>query len=236
MRLLILIPAYNEAANLPVVVGEIRATVPDADILVVDDGSDDGTRDVVKRLGVRWISLALRLGVGVAVRTGLRYAQSHRYDAVVRVDGDGQHPAMLIPLLLQPLMDDAADVVMGSRYATRRRPATTPFVRRLMHYLLGRILSLVTGQVVTDPTSGSWAFGKQALALLAEHHPSGYPEPELLLFLSRNRLRVAEVPVTMRERFAGQTSLTMRRTGTAMARLLLHLAVVPWRAAVREHH
>jgi hypothetical protein len=102
-----------------------------------------------------------------------------------------------------------------------------PFVRRLLHYGLGRLLTLVTGRLVTDPTSGLWAFGPDAIDLLAEHHPSGYPEPELNLLLSRTRLRVVEVPVVMRERLAGRTSLTLRRTLTAVARLLFYLVVVP---------
>ena len=96
------------------------------------------------------------------------------------------------------------------------------------------ILTILTRGRVTDPTSGLWAFGPQALAVLAEHHPSGYPEPELRLFLSRNQLRVVEIPVTMRERPAGQTSLTARRTTAAMARLIIHLLVVPLRGAVRD--
>ena len=96
------------------------------------------------------------------------------------------------------------------------------------------VLTVLTGRRVTDPTSGLWAFGPKAVSMLADHHPSGYPEPELRLFLSRNRLRAMEIPVTTRARPAGQTSLTARRTSAAMARLLLHLVVVPLRGAVRE--
>ena len=174
------------------------------------------------------------MGIGVAVRAGLRYARSRHYEVVVRLDSDGQHPAELIEALLVPLRRDAADVAVGSRYLSERRPASVPFFRRLLHYLLGRVLTLLTGRLVSDPTSGLWAFGPRAVDLLADHHPSGYPEPELHLFLSRNRLRVMTVPVTMRERQSGRTSLTLRRTGTAMGRLVLHLTVVPFRSAVRR--
>jgi glycosyltransferase involved in cell wall biosynthesis len=235
VRVLILIPAYNEADTLPGVVAEIRAEAPGAGILVVDDGSTDRTGEVVRSLGVRWLRLNERLGPGAAVRVGLRYARLRRFDVVVRIDGDGQHPAGLIPALLQPLYTARADIVVGSRYARGEdSPSTTPYFRRLIHRALGTVLSLLTGRPVTDPTSGLWAFGTQAIALLSDHHPSGYPEPELRLFLSRNDLRTVEVPAVMRDRPAGQTSLTPRRTSAAMARLLLHLVVVPLRATVRN--
>jgi hypothetical protein len=233
VRVLILIPAYNEAASLPAIVQEVRTHAPAADILVVDDGSEDGTTAAIENLGVYWVRLSQRLGTGAAVRTGLRYARARGYDAVVRLDGDGQHPAALIAPLLEPIASGRADVVIGSRYRTQRRPPSTSFVRRLMHYLLGRILTHTTGRLVTDATSGLWAFGGHTLMLLADHHPSGYPEPELVLFLNRNGLRVVEIPVEMRERLAGRSSLTLRRTGTALARLLIHLVVVPLRSTVK---
>lgn len=233
VRILVLIPAYNEAESLPGVVQDIRAHAPSADILIVDDGSEDDTQAVLPTLGVRWLRLPVRVGTGGAVRTGLRYALSRDADAVVRLDGDGQHPAPLIAELIAPIASDEADVVIGSRYAMHPRPKSVPFVRRLMHYLLGRILSRLTGRVVTDPTSGLWAFNRRALDVLADHHPSGYPEPELMLFVSRNGLRTREVPVEMRERTAGESSLTLHRTGAAMLRLLILLAVVPLRAAVK---
>jgi glycosyltransferase involved in cell wall biosynthesis len=234
VRILILIPAFNEAATLPALVTEIRSDAPAHEILIVDDGSDDETRALLPTLGVRWIRLPERRGPGAAVRVGLRYAQQRGFDAVVRLDGDGQHPARLLPALVEPLLDYRADVVIGSRFTHPRRSPSTPRARRAIQRCLGAVLTVLTQRPVTDPTSGLWAFGPHALAVLAEHHPSGYPEPELRLFLSRNRLRAVEIPVTMRERPAGQTSLTVRRTSAAMARLIIHLLVVPLRTAVRD--
>ena len=231
VRRLVLIPAYNEAASLPAVVAALRLHLPGADILVVDDASEDGTAALLPQLAVRWIRLPQRLGTGAAVRTGLRYAATLGCDVVIRIDGDGQHPPEEIHRLLAPLEAGDCDVVIGSRYA-EGRPDWTPPARRLLHRTLGNVLTLVTGRRITDPTSGFWAFGSRALHLLVDHHPSGYPEPELLLFLSRNALRVLEVPVAMRSRTAGQTSLTPQRIWGAMARLLLVLVVVPLRAAV----
>ena len=232
---MVLIPAYNEAASLPAVVGELRADAPDTDVLVVDDASTDGTASVLPTLGVRWLRMPQRLGTGCAVRTGLRYAASLGYQEIVRVDGDGQHPAQEIDRLLAPIRHDEADVVIGSRYLNGAN-GSTPARPRLSQRALGVILTVLTGRRVTDPTSGLWAFGARALRVLVDHHPSGYPEPELLLFLSRNSIRVTEVPVTMRPRKAGRTSLTVSRTGAALARLLLLLIVVPLRAAVRRNH
>ena len=211
LRTLIVIPAYNEADSLPSVIADLRAHVPAMDVLVVDDGSADRTPAVLEALcsasgdqRVRALRLARRSSTGVAVLRGLQFAVSEGYDAVVRVDGDGQHPAWLIAPLMGVIERGDADIVVGSRYALHPRPTSVPFIRRLMHYLLGRILSWMTGRLVTDPTSGLWAFSGPALKLLATAHPSGYPEPELILLANRERLRLAEVPVEMRERLRGR--------------------------------
>jgi len=223
MRALIVIPAYNEAANLAAVVADVRAHCPAIDMLVVDDGSTDDTAAVAAGLNVRCLRMGVRIGVGGAVRAGLRYAVRHNYDHVIRLDGDGQHPAALVDPLLHALNDRGADLVVGSRYRARRRPAHVPFVRRLVHYGLGRALSMLTRQLVTDPTSGLWVYGPRAIDVLLERHPSGYPEAELILVSKRAALDIVEVPVTMRERLGGQTSLTLARSLTALGRLILRI-------------
>jgi glycosyltransferase involved in cell wall biosynthesis len=235
VRVLILIPAHNEADSLVTVVEELRAAASDLDVLVIDDASTDRTAALLPRLGVRWIEMSQHVGTGTAVRTGLRYAVWRGYDAAVRIDGDGQHPAEEIARLLDPIRRGEADAVIGSRYLDGQ-PTSTPLLRRLSHRALAGVMSVVTGQLVTDPTSGLWAFDRRALRLLVEHHPSGYPEPELRLFLSRNAMRVTEVPVVMRNRIGGQSSLTPLRMGAAVARLLLLLLIVPLRSAVRSRH
>jgi len=149
--LLVLIPAYNEAASLPSVLAEVRALVPGADILVIDDGSSDGTFRLVDRLGVRVLRIHERIGVGGAVRTGLRYAGRLGYSRVVRVDGDGQHRPSDIDALMTPITQGVADVTFGSRYAQVR----VGIVRRT----LAMCLTALTGRQVTDPTSGFCALG-----------------------------------------------------------------------------
>jgi glycosyltransferase involved in cell wall biosynthesis len=230
-RYLVLIPAHNEAASLPSVIRELRAVVPDAELLIVDDGSTDGTSRLAESLGVRWLRLHERVGVGGAVRAGLRYAAKLGYRIVVRVDGDGQHHPEAIESLVAPILARRADVILGSRFAagTGRRAG---LVRRL----LARCLTVLTRRSVTDPTSGFCAFGGRAVELLCEHHPTGYAEAELLLFCSRNGLRAEEVPVGIRERVAGSTTLTPSRRLTASARIALAMVVVPLRAVIRSGH
>ncbi len=228
MRRLVLIPARNEAASLPLVVGELRRQDPALPILVVDDASEDETPFVLSRLGVSWLRLSERLGIGGAMRTGLRWARRAGHDAVVRIDGDGQHDPVHLPALLEPIRTGHAEAVQGSRYREGGEPATAS-LRRASQHLLAGLLSTLTQDTVTDPTSGLWAFGPRAIRVLADHHPTGYPEPELRLWLARNRFRTAEVPVKMRPRQAGRTSLDMPAMGLALGRVLLAMAVVPLR-------
>jgi glycosyltransferase involved in cell wall biosynthesis len=232
MRTLCLIPAHNEAASLAAVVAEVRACRPDLDILVVDDGSTDETPLLMNELGVQWLRLPERLGIGSAMRAGLRYAARAGYDIVVRMDGDGQHgPEDIEPLLL-PIGEGRADFVHGSRYAAGRAVRWSPARPALT--LLAACLSALTRKRVTDPTSGFCALGPRAIQLLAEHHPTGYPEPELRLFLNRNALSVVEVPVAARARLGGRTSLTAGRLTAACARVMLAMIIVPLRGRVGE--
>jgi hypothetical protein len=225
--LLAVVPAFNERASLARVVRDLSRVLPHNDILVVNDGSTDGTEALLPELGVRWLTLSQQLGVGGAVRAGIRYARRAGYEYVVRIDGDGQHRACDIARVLWPVMSGRADAALGSRFLNRRM--RTAGWRRMSQAMLAAWLSVVTGRAVTDPTSGFWLFGPRALRLLSGHHPAGYAEPELVLFLHRNGLRVAEVPIRMRPRTAGRTSLTAARAILALARTALALVVVPLR-------
>jgi hypothetical protein len=229
-RILGLIPAHNEAPNLAAVVAELRAEWPDLDVLVVDDGSTDRTASLLEQLDVRWLQFPERLGIGSAMRAGLRYAARLGYDVVVRLDGDGQHRAEDIERLLGPIDQGRADVVLGSRFASP--DAGNTGIVRLAQRLLGACLSALTGNRVTDPTSGFCVLGPRAVRVLAEHHPTGYAEPELRLFLSRNALKAVEVPVRERSRLNGRTSLTPGRAIGAGGRVVLAMLVVPLRRRV----
>ena len=223
-QLLVVVPAYNEADSLPHVVRQLRRGLPWADVLVVNDGSSDHTADVLPSLDVAWLTLSTRVGVGGAVRTGLRYAVQHGYRYAARIDGDGQHRVSDIRRLLSLVASDELDAVTGSRFLGRRAPVT---LLRGAQVLLGAFLGLATGRRITDPTSGLFVAGPRALGLLARHHPTGYAEPELILLLHRNRLRTGEVPIRSRPRRRGRTSLTPGRAVVACGRTLLALLVAP---------
>ena len=232
-RMLVLVPAHNEAESLPTVVGEVRASVPHADLLVVDDGSQDHTAAVLDALGVNRVRLRQREGLGVAVRTGLRHAADLGYQTVVRVDGDGQHDARDIQAIADAVRHGRADVAIGTRYAgDTSRPASR--ARRLAQRGLSVVLSAITGRRVTDATSGFCAFGPRALRLLTARHPGGYPEIEMRLLLHRHGLTVCEVPVRPRPRVAGRTTLTPTRIAVAAARILLAIALTPLRGALQR--
>lgn len=231
MRTLVVLPAHNEGRSLPGVLLELAAAAPTADCLVVDDASTDDTWRVLAGSAAASLQLCVRLGVGGAMRAGFRYARAHGYHQVARIDADGQHRASDLPALLAPL-GLGADAVIGSRYHTGT--GWRPDARlRVLHRLLARLVSLAARTRITDATSGLSAFGPRAIALLAERHPAGYAEPELILLLRRHGLRVVEVPAAMRPRLHGRSSLTPARIALALGRALLALVLVPLRAAER---
>jgi glycosyltransferase involved in cell wall biosynthesis len=223
-RALALVPAHNEAANLPTVIARVREERPDLSLLVVDDGSTDETASVLRGLSVRRLHWPERRGVGSALRAGIKYAARLGFDVIVRVDADGQHDARDIETVLAPVRAGHADAVFGSRYAGGR----TVGIKRL----LAALVSLGSRRQVTDATSGFWALGPRAVQLLADHHPRGYPEPELHLLLSRNDLRVVEVSIRDGARLHGRSTLTPARLVTAAARVALALVIVPLRQRI----
>jgi GT2 family glycosyltransferase len=231
-RALIVIPAYNEARNLPTVVSEIREMIPNAQVLVVDDGSTDETERVLASLNVRRVRLPERMGIGTAMRVGLRYAVRQGFDVVARLDGDGQHRPEDVNRLLEIVASDEFDIAYGSRTVRLRERLD----RRggALKRALAACLSLLTGRRVLDATCGLVAMGPDAVRLLAELHPTGYPEPELRLLVSRTSLTSIDVEVIGRPRLSGKTSLTPFRVMRAAARVALAMYVVPFRSTDRE--
>jgi len=223
------VPAFNEAACVGSVVEEIRAADPGFEILVVDDGSTDGTAEVARAHGAHVVRLPFNLGIGGAVQTGYRYARDRGFDLAVQVDGDGQHDARELPALVAPVLAGEADLVVGSRFAGAGE-YRAPFARGLGIRLFARTISRLVGQRVTDTTSGFRAANARAIELFADDYPHDYPEVETTVMVVRERLRLVEVPVRMRERAAGRSSITAGRSVYYMAKVFVALFVGLFRA------
>jgi glycosyltransferase involved in cell wall biosynthesis len=231
LRTLAIVPALNEERAVGRVIEEIREYDPEIAVLVVDDGSHDRTALVAEAMGARVVRLPFNLGIGGAMQTGFRYAFDHGFDVAVQVDGDGQHAPAELGKLLAPLWADEADMVVGSRF-TGERSYRAPFFRRVGIAVFAGVISLIARQRVTDTTSGFRAVNRKGIALFAADYPHDYPEVEATLMVHRHRLRLAEVPVAMRDRQAGQSSITALRSVYYMAKVLLAIFVTLFRRNV----
>ena len=232
LRRVAIVPAHNEEGSIGGVVREIRAFDPGLEVVVIDDGSVDRTAALAAEAGAHVVRLPFNLGIGGAVQTGYRYAFEHGFDVAVQVDGDGQHDPRELPGLLEPLLAGEADIVVGSRFAARDGHYRAPLARGLGIRLFARIVSLLVGQRVTDTTSGFQAVNRRGIALFAADYPHDYPEVEATVMVHRHRLRLKEVPVRMRERAAGASSITALRSVYYTAKVLLALFVGLFRRSV----
>jgi glycosyltransferase involved in cell wall biosynthesis len=213
---IVFIPAWNEEANLPAVLDELRVALPEADLLVVDDGSTDATADVARSGGAEVVSFGENRGLREGIAAGYRYAHEHGYWFAGRVDADGQHPPEELARLLERVRGGECDVAVGSRFASgdgyppfRYMPSAA---RRFGTAILRRALRSVLGRSFLDATSGMYAVSAKAMPVLAEPYGSGAPEVEALLRLRKAGLEVHEVPVHMRERAGGESKLRGRKS------------------------
>ena len=225
MKTLIIIPAYNEEENIRQVVESVNKYEPHAKILVIDDGSSDSTASIVKNTKkADIIVLPHNLGIGGAVQTGFKYAHKNDYDLVVRVDGDSQHRTDHIQKILQPILHQETDIVIGSRFVGV--PTRYPhFIRRIGQKIISSLISLLTREKITDASSGFRCYNKDAIELLSQYYPSDYPEPEEIIFCKKNNLRIKEVGILMREREKGTSSLTAINSVYYMIKVILSIVI-----------
>lgn len=222
-KLLIVIPAYNEEANIERVVNDLITHYPQYDYVVVNDGSRDRTAAICRANGYRLIDLPVNLGLAGAFQTGLRYAAENGYDCAIQLDADGQHRPEYIAAMLEEL-EDGADIVIGSRFLTVKKPKT---LRMLGSYIISWSIRLTTGRAICDPTSGMRLFNRAMVEEFAQNLNYG-PEPDTISYLIKNGAKVKEVQVEMGERVAGQSYLTFYKSIQYMIKMSISILLIQW--------
>lgn len=228
-KVIAIIPAYNEQDAIGEVVCGVKESIPDADVVVINDGSTDLTEERAKKSGVFVLSLPYNLGIGSAVQTGYKFAKERGYDIAIRLDGDGQHPPAEAHKLLEPIKRGQADVVIGSRYVETGNKSDksykASFVRHLGAKFFGFVTSRIVHQKIADTTSGFQAISRSVIDFYEHEYPSDYPEVEAIPLLHRAGFRILEVPVQMKQRQAGHTSITPIRSVYYVVKVLLSVFI-----------
>jgi len=231
MKVLVIIPAYNEESSIAAVVAELAAAHPEFDYIVVNDCSTDATLQVLESGSMNRLNLVCNLGIGGGVQTGYRYALERGYDVAVQMDGDGQHDPAYLEAIVSPVVGGEADVCIGSRFIDKTGFQTS-FMRRLGIRFLSLIIRLSCGVAVTDVTSGFRACNRRMILHYAQHYAQDYPEPEAIVSAALYGFKVADVPVAMRERTAGISSISPMKSVYFM--LKVSVAILLYRFLMRK--
>ncbi len=210
--ILVIVPAYNEGANIKKTIQEIYLSRLSPAVLVVDDGSSDAT-SAEARAAQAWVAtLPFNTGIGGAVQTGFQFALNKGFSIAAQIDGDGQHDAAFLEKLIEPILKNEADMTIGSRFLPPHLGYRSSFVRRIGINFFSRLISFLCRVNVTDPTSGFRAYNQKAIKLFAREYPHDFPEPEAVMVASRYGMRIVEVPVVMRKRQGGLSSIRYFKT------------------------
>ena len=207
MKKIVIIPAYNEQGSILNTIEDIRKNAPDFDYVVINDCSKDDTLKLCRKNGIRVLDLPINLGIGGAVQTGYLYAYRNNYDLAVQFDGDGQHDAKFLDIMAETLEKENLDIVIGSRFINNQGFQSSA-VRRFGIRFFEVLLRILFGQKITDATSGMRMCNRKVMELFIKDYPKDYPEPETVSRLLRHKYKVKEVPVVMRERQAGVSSIS----------------------------
>jgi len=224
MRVLIIIPAYNEAGNIETVVDNIIQNYPQYDYIVVNDASKDKTREICIRRGYRYLDQPINLGIGGTVQNGYQYALENDYDVAIQIDGDGQHDVSYVEYMVQKIENGEADVVIGSRFL-EKEGFQSSVTRRMGISLLSGMIFVFTGKRVKDVTSGFRAVNRRFIQVYAQDYPQDYPEPEAIISAVMHGGKVAEVPVIMKERLSGESSINLKKSVYYMVKVSLALFI-----------
>jgi glycosyltransferase involved in cell wall biosynthesis len=224
MKTLVIIPVFNEEETLRGVILGIRASLSQADILVVNDGSTDSTGNIAREEGVLILEHPYNMGIGATMQTGFLYALRNGYDIAIQVDGDGQHHPEFLPSLIKPLLAGQSNLVIGSRYLLDGGFKST-FPRKLGIKFFSSLVWIFTRKRVTDPTSGFRAMDRKGLELFSEEYPSDYPEVEALISANRKGLLFQEIPTMMRDRQGGTSSIGILSALYYMVKVTLSISI-----------
>lgn len=228
MKIMLIIPAYNEAENLEKLISQIKTICPQYEYIIINDGSTDNTENLCRAKNYNYITLPVNLGIGGAVQTGYRYALEHNADIAVQIDGDGQHDVGDIMRVVSPIADDTAEVVIGSRFIGGKDKAgefRTTGMRRMGIRWLSGLIRFLTGKKICDVTSGFRAVNKKYINYFSDNYSVDYPEPEAIVAASENGAKIVEVPVIMHERENGKSSIGFWGAGYYMIKVTLSLFI-----------
>ena len=206
MRVLVIIPAYNEEGAIVKTINKLKSEAKDIDYIIIDDCSKDNTYKICKEHNFNVIHLPINLGIGGAVQTGYKYALENNYDIAIQMDADGQHNPKYIKNLVKKI-EEGNNLVIGSRFIEKQGFQST-FIRRMGINLYSVIIKIFTKKTIKDTTSGFRAVDKKIIKIFANNYPVDYPEPETNAFIAKNKFRVVEVPMKMEERDSGKSSIT----------------------------
>lgn len=224
MKKLVIIPAYNESESIVNTVRNIQKKAPEFDYIVINDCSKDATLEVLKENNINHLNLPVNLGIGGAVQTGYKYALEKGYDVAVQVDGDGQHDPSYLNKLAEAMISQQADMIIGSRFIENQGFQST-FMRRIGISYFTKMIKILTGKTITDPTSGFRMANREVIKIFSKEYPRDYPEPESIVALLRLNKKVAEIPVEMRERQGGESSIKLSNSIYYMIKVSLAILV-----------
>jgi len=224
MKILIIIPAYNEAENIERVVNNLIINYPQYDYIIINDCSKDNTENICKENSYNFISLPVNLGIGGAVQCGYRYALDYKYDIAIQLDGDGQHDPAYIDMIIKPIIRKEASMVIGSRFI-ENKGFQSSLMRRFGIWIIKVVIRICCGAKVTDTTSGFRATSKELIKLFSGEYAHDYPEPEAIVYAVLNGYNVFEVPVIMNERKGGISSINTLRSVYYMFKVPLALFI-----------
>lgn len=224
MKKLIIIPAFNEEANIEKTVTAIQESARGFDYVIINDCSTDRTREICESRGYNIVNLPINLGIGGAVQTGYKYAFEYGYDVAVQVDGDGQHDPGFLSVMAEYMEQNKVDMVIGSRFIEKKGFQSSA-ARRMGIKFFSWLIKILTGKVITDPTSGLRMVGKNVISIFSKDYPKDYPEPESVVAVLRKKMTVKEIPVVMREREGGVSSISPKKSIYYMIKVTLAILI-----------